>query len=251
MRRYTILATALFAIFATSCAVAEGNMERQPIDVGKAIAREANARLESVSSDICWALAADKYLTTDDERLREDIYQNVFRGYLTPRINEGRDTVSLVNSNGATYYTYTTDGRLLSEGGKWQSWYEGNIIEATESGVIEVRSYENMNEYSLDILNWAAERNIDFELSGSVAFYYNSEGSKKLSIEIDDTIHYTSKLRNNRYGNRAIGLYDGNLNVVYSDTWAGYNDEVKLTYGEQTEESVKVEYMDQTGSFEK
>ena len=120
-----------------------------------------------------------------------------------------------------------------------------------KSGVIEVRSHENMNEYSLDILNWAAERNIDFELSGSVAFYYNSEGSKKLSIEIDDTIHYTSKLRNNWYGNRAIGLYDGNLNVVYSDTWAGYNDEVTVTYGEQTEESVKVEYMGQTGSFEK
>ena len=247
------MATALIAFFATSCVVADGNMERQPIEIGRAIGYEAHNRLESVNQAICWALAADEYLSTEDESVRSDIYQNIFRCNLTPTINETRDRVTLVFESGLAYYTYTTDGRLLSEGGKWRSWHD-ITIEAKEGGVYEVRSITEesiYNKYVLDIHNKVMDEYLEYDMSGSVEFVYNSDASKQLSIEIDDKISYTSQLRSNRYGNRAIGFYNGKLNVVYSDIYAGYCDEVKLTYGQKNDESVKVEYLGDTSSFER
>lgn len=247
------MATALIAFFATSCVVADGNMERQPIEIGRAIGYEAHNRLHSVNQAICWALAADEYLSTNDESVKEDIYKNIFGSNLTPHINETRDSVTLVFESGLAYYTYTTDGRLLSEGGKWRSWHD-ITIEAKEGGVYEVRSITEEsidNKYILDIHNKVMDDYLEYDMSGSVEFVYNSDASKQLSIEIDDKISYTSQLRSNRYGNRAIGFYNGKLNVVYSDTWAGYCDEVKLTYGQKNDESVKVEYLGDTSSFER
>lgn len=243
----------LIAFFATSCVVADGNMERQPIEIGRAIGYEAHNRLQSVNQAISWALAADEYLSTNDESVKEDIYKNIFGSNLTPHINETRDSVTLVFESGLAYYTYATDGRLLSEGGKWRSWHD-ITIEAKEGGVYEVRSITEEsidNKYILDIHNKVMDDYLEYDMSGSVEFVYNSDASKQLSIEIDDKISYTSQLRSNRYGNRAIGFYNGKLNVVYSDTWAGYCDEVKLTYGQKNDESVKVEYLGDTSSFER
>ena len=245
------------AALAASCTIADGNMERKPIDVGKSIAREADMRLDSSNNAICWALAADEYLTTEDESVRNDIYQNIFRCNLTPTINKTRDTVSLKVESGLTYYTYVTDGRLLSEGGKWKAWYDDITIEPKEGGIYEVRSdvdsheHDATNKYALDIHNKVMDGYLSYDMSGTVEYVYDREGSKSLSIEIDDKISYTSQLRSNRYGNRAIGFYNGKLNVTYVDTYAGYNDEVTLTYGAKKEDSVVVKYMGDIGSFEK
>lgn len=254
MRRYIILAA--MAALAASCTIADGNMERKPIDVGKSIAREAASRLDNTNEAICWALAADEYLSTEDESVRSDIYQNIFRCNLTPKINASRDTVSLVVDSGMTYYTYTTDGKLLSEGGKWKAWLDDITIEPKEGGIYEVRSdvdsseHNATNKYALDIHNKVMDGYLSYDMSGTVEYVYDKEGGKSLSIEIDDKISYTSQLRSNRYGNRAIGFYNGKLNVTYIDIWAGYNDEVTLTYGDKNDGSVVVGYLGDKGSIE-
>ena len=254
MRRYMILAA--MAVLAASCTIADGNMERKPIDVGKSIAREAAKRLDYTNEAICWALAADEYLSTEDERVQSDIYQNIFRCNLTPKINQSRDTVSLVSESGMAYYTYTTDGRLLSEGGKWNTWLDDITIEPKEGGIYEVRSYidssehDATNKYALDIHNKVMDGYLSYDMSGSVEYVYDKEGGKSLSIEIDDKISYTSQLRSNRYGNRAIGFYNGKFNVTYIDIWAGYNDEVTLTYGDKNDGSATVGYLGDKSSIE-
>lgn len=256
MRRYMIWAALAVSMLATACTVADGNMEREPISVGRQIAREANQRLSSTNQTICWALAADAYLTTDDEDVKTDIYVNIFRSNLRPQLSENRDTVSLVFESGTAYYRYTTNGLLLSEGGEWKAWYD-ITISAQESGVIEVRnnpeSGENTaaNRYKLDIQNVVMDNFLSYDISGSVYFIYNNEGSKALSIEIDDTLSYTSKRRRTHYDTRDIGFCNGIVKAVYTDSYAGYNDEVTMTYGEESDNSIVVDYLGQRGSIDK
>ena len=82
MRRYIILAA--MAALAASCTIADGNMERKPIDVGKSIAREADRRLDNTNGAICWALAADEYLSTEDMIAANDETLTTLPAFLIP-----------------------------------------------------------------------------------------------------------------------------------------------------------------------
>ena len=253
MRRYTILAVALVAMLATACVRSEGTMDRQPIDIGKEIARQADSRLEGTNRDICWALAADMYLSTESEDLRALICENIYPyANLTPQLSENRDSVFLVyNDSGRVRDTYTTNGKLLSEGGEWDLGYAGLTLTAVD-GIIELRTNdESGNQYKLNISNWSFDTSMHYELSGSVSYVYNTDLSKTLTIEIEDVLHYTSKRYRTTYSTRELGFYDGVINATYTDSWAGYNDEVKMTYGDENEKSITVEYLDERATISK
>lgn len=256
MRRYTVLAITLIATLATACVRSEGTMDRKPIDVGKAIAREAHQRLNSASKDICWALAADTYLTTDDDKVRDEIGSKIFLGRVTPHLTEDRDSVLFLWDDGQLWHSsYSIDGKLLSEGGVWKIWSDCELTLTAYDGVIEVRTEDNgetgaNNSYKLDVSNWEYDSSVNFELSGTVEWVYNSDASKRLSVEIEDTIHYTSKQHRTHYSSYGIGLYDGVINALYTDTWAEYHDEVTMTYGEESDNSIVVSYLGDKSSIE-
>ena len=253
MTRHIFIAA--ITLLATSCAIEDGSMERKPIDVGKAIAREAHQRLSYASKDICWALAADTYLTTNDEKIRTEIRTRIYGGSLTPRLSEDRDSVLLVWDDGRVRSAYPTDGKLLSEGGQWKLWSDSELTLTAYDGVIEVRTEDNgetgaNNSYKLDVSNWEYDSAVNFELSGTVEWVYNRDASKRLSVEIEDTIHYTSKQHRTHYSSYGIGLYDGVINALYTDTWAEYHDEVTMTYGEESDNSIVVSYLGDKSSIE-
>ena len=253
MRRYTILAIALVAMLATACVRGEGTMDRQPIDLGKAIAREADGRLEGTNRDICWALAADMYLSTESEERRALICNNIYPyANLTPQLSENRDSVFLVyNDSGRVRNTYTTNGKLLSEGGEWDLGYAGLTL-AVVDGVIELRTNdESGNQYKLNVSNWSFDTSMHYELSGSVYYIYNSDSSKALNVEIEDVLHYTSKRTRTTYATSEIGFCDGIVNATYTDSWAGYNDKVRMTYGDEDEKSITVEYLGERATISK
>lgn len=254
MTRHIFIAA--ITLLVTSCAIDDGSMQRKPIDVGKAIAREAHQRLNDTGRAICWALAADTYLTTDNEKIHTEIRTRIYGGSLTPRLSEDRDSVLLVWDDGRIRSAYPTDGKLLSEGGQWKLWNDSELTLTAYDDLIEVRTVDDgetgaENSYKLDIRNWEYDSSLNFELSGTVEWIYNSEASKRLSIEIRDAIHYTSKNRHTHNSNYAIGLYDGVINTIYTDTWAGYNDEVTMTYGEESDYSIIVEYFGDKASINK
>lgn len=255
MTRHIFIAA--ITLLATACAIEDGSMERKPIDVGKAIAREAHQRLNNASKDICWALAADTYLTTDDDKVRDEIGSKIFLGRVTPHLTEDRDSVLFLWDDGQfSHISYSIDGKLLSEGGQWKLWSDCELTLTAYDGVIEVRTEDNgeagaNNSYKLDVSNWEYDSAVNFELSGTVEWVYNSEASKRLSVEIVDAIHYTSKNRRTHYSYYAKGLYDGVINTLYTDTWAGYNDEVTMTYGEESDYLIVVEYLGDRGTIEK
>lgn len=255
MTRHIFIAA--ITLLATACAIEDGSMERKPIDVGKAIAREAHQRLNNASKDICWALAADTYLTTDDDKVRDEIGSKIFLGRVTPHLTEDRDSVLFLWDDGQfSHISYSIDGKLLSEGGVWKIWSDCELTLTAYDGVIEVRTEDNgetgaNNSYKLDVSNWEYDSAVNFELSGTVEWVYNSDASKRLSVEIEDAIHYTSKQQRTHYSYYAKGLYDGVINTLYTDSWAGHHDEVTMTYGEESDNSIGVSYLGDRGTIEK
>lgn len=254
MTRHIFIAA--ITLLATSCAIEDGSMERKPIDVGKAIAREAHQRLNNASKDICWALAADTYLTTDDDKVRDEIGSKIFLGRVTPHLTEDRDSVLFLWDDGQlSHSSYSIDGKLLSEGGVWKIWSDCELTLTAYDGVIEVRTEHNgetgaNNSYKLDVSNWEYDSAVNFELSGTVEWVYNSDASKRLSVEIEDAIHYTSKQHRTHYSVYAVGLYNGVIKSIYTDSWAGHHDEVTMTYGEESDNSIVVSYLGDKSSIE-
>ena len=242
---------------ATSCEMTDGET-REAIDIGECIGRHTIELYECELHNFDDAIIADWYLSTEDEALRKDIsnkcmmYENSFVTIDeddTVRIQYNYHSNWNANDEVRTYMEFTTDGKLLSEGGVWSTTgtqeYRAKII-GNEDGTY---SYilDNQNQgYKLTIsdLKCDIQDGITYKVDGTIFHIDGDVESPKVILDTEITISLEYiKSGWNRSGFEA----GGKIAVECDDRRIDRRDEVVLTFKKGY--SVEVSYLGQVGTI--
>lgn len=171
MKKY-IWSVLLVLTTLTSCKISEGQ-EREPIDIGEYVASIALSNYkDNVARDVAHALILDWYLSSGDEA----VVKKFFGEYEVV----SKDTeVALIRhftyANSRVLISFTTDGKLLSQGGSWvMNGYSGIVITIASKGYGEYKytivSDEHVIDYDVDIevLGCNLEDGLRFSMNGYV-----------------------------------------------------------------------------------
>lgn len=254
MIRY-IFALITPVLLLASCQVTEGT-EREPMDVGKYIARRATSYyLEMLQDYFDYAVVADWYLQTEDEELKEEIHNRFMPDYDIVMedgiVRFQYDHSWNSNNNPRTYREYVTDDKLLSEGGEWKivgSELTAVVIKATD-GVYSftTSSKYHENTFTISLLEHNINSGISYMVEGWLNVtnndYDNLEDSDvMLATEITAPLHYMSNSYNHNY------FDEGTMDIVCDDKRIDRCDEVTVTF--KTYNSAEVVYLGQREVWE-
>ncbi|MBQ6613473.1 MAG: hypothetical protein IIX19_07120 [Alistipes sp.] len=242
MKRYIYIIVVLM-MGATSCKMTEGQ-EREPIEVGEHIAKEVIANYKNRLSYMNRALVADWYLSTEDEALRNEITDKFLPYGYEYEITHSNDTVHIFyryiyiprdEERMVELNRYITDGKLLSEGGTWQTVNYNAQITPAEEGY---RFTTTDSDLAIMNVEYDANEGINYTIDGLVNASY-----KQNSISLDSEITTTLE---HKYSNRNSIFKSGAISAVCDDERTGTHDEVKITF--KSYYKANVEYRGQMGS---
>lgn len=234
----------------TSCVIDDGD-NRQPIDVGIYVAKVALSSYKNdVSSDVAHALIADWYLSAGDELIREKYLDEYNVEYSEGVVNIIK---TLSYSGPRTVVSFTTDGKLLSEGGTWvMNGYTGCVITIASVGDGKYRytalAEGRVIDYDVDVelISRDIDNGLRFGMDGGIYFevsdYNNSETRNVLftsDIKEQLVFHVTDKY-NSRY-------LSGRVSVICENPCYDTVDRVEMTFVGTN--ICEVTYLDYRGEF--
>lgn len=232
MKKY-ILGIAMMFTMLTSCVIDEG-ANRTPIELGEYVATLAMSNYKhDVSTVAAHAFVADWYLSTEDVELREKIRMQ----YLRDRHVELVDNIVeirryAIDGSSYTSIAFVTDGKLLSEGGKWTrtgSYNYGITIAANSDNTYRYTINTKDNKLVVDINIAVLERDLDAGLSlgmeGCVDHYYNFEtGTVSMESEIQEQVVFVVR------DYECSRFMDGSIYVNCMDSKYDTTDEVMISF---------------------
>lgn len=248
MRRYSVILMATIAMLATSCKISDGNADRQPIDIGKAIASEAHQQLAQTNFIIRLVLMSDAYYATEDEAVRAKILEEHFTDE-NYSLNRDEDKGVIVISYGTTtIMNIHCDGGLLSDGGVWSvdDSYLAKYT-PTDRGIevdidfFDGYTYSGSSDFVVSNVVYDVENDLTYNLTGSMELIFGSSDTHRLSTVITRELSYSRQLYQNGedYYYRYVGFFDGAMSVQYVDAMSKVFD-VRMTYKDS--ETIDVEY---------
>lgn len=236
-----------------SCEVTEGET-REPMDVGGYIARHTMSLYVGILQDFFdYAVIADWYLSTEDEALKEEIYNRFMPYYvIVMEDNIVRFLYSYKwDSNPRTFREYVTDGKLLREGGEWKIVASDEIqavITATD-GVYSFTSTseDHENLFTIGSLECDIDSGISYTvdgwLNGDNGDYGNWKDSEVVvSTEITTPLQYRSNSYNHNF------FTEGSMDIICDDKRIDRRDEVTVTF--KTYSTAEVEYLGQSEEYD-
>lgn len=251
-----ILAVVAVMMLTSACKTSEGTMDRKPIDVGVAIAQRAHNRLYLDTEIIRLALACDTYLATDDSDTHDDLLKDIFKGTYTVEYDSEANVISLVTTyNGRAYATFTTSGGLLREGATWTTDEVYNLTFESKGDAIEVYTTvsENGNalinkyNFTLSNISYSKADGLCYDMDGAMHIF-DSSASRVFDATIDETLSFSTDINVGGYNFVRKGFYAGKMNVIYTDTYRGYEDHVTMEYSNNR--SILVGYLGEQGYAE-
>jgi hypothetical protein len=253
MKRYIYIMLAL-VMGATGCKMTDG-YEREPIEVGEYIAQEVVRRYNATASTAEEAVIADWYLSTEDEELREKIGKQLSNVYYDDcDVEVENDTVRIVyhyiykpknEEREVVLEQFTTDGKLLSEGGTWicQNYWKitGNgdggytITDDDPSGSIECEL--QLSNVKLDV-----ESSMSYNLDGYLNVFFHRSTADK-----DVYLSYKTEITETLERHRGRGFKSGTINAVCDDWRYDRHDEVEIIL--TSSKNARVIYLGEEGSI--
>lgn len=250
MRRY-ILALIAPVLLLASCEVTEGET-REPMDVGGYIARHTMSLYVGILQDFFdYAVIADWYLSTEDEALKEEIYNRFMPYYAI--VMEDNIVRFLYNykwdSNPRTFREYVTDGKLLREGGKWkivgseQTLVEIEATNGVYSFTTSKPDYESA--FTISSLECDKDTGIDYVVEGWLNSSYNVYGDDS---DVLITSEITAPLEYGASSYYRSHLLSGSIAILCEDKRINSRDEVKVTINAAN--YAEVEYLGERATIE-
>lgn len=253
MKRYIYIMLAL-VMGATGCKMTDG-YEREPIEVGEYIAQEVVRRYNATASTAEEAVIADWYLSTEDEELREKIGKQLSNVYYNDcDVEVENDTVRIVyhyiykpknEEREVVLGQFTTDGKLLSEGGTWicqnNCKIKGNadgsytITDEDPSGSIECEL--QLSNVELDV-----ESGISYDMDGHLNIFYHRSTADK-----DVYLSYKTEITETLKHHRGSGFQSGAIYTLCDDWRYDRHDEVEIRF--TSSKRVRVIYLGEEGSI--
>ena len=250
-------------ITTTGCKMSDGE-RREPINVGEYIAQNVIGNYGEILSEVDRALIADWYLSTDDEALRKEICQRLLH-HSDYEILFENDTVSIIyryiykpreEERVVVVDQYTTDGKLLSEGGEWSPTYRlayDRKIKSNDEGGYAITSVKGGNnarqvECNLNISNVELDTKygIRYDVDGSLSeSYLNPEAEYNEYLSYDSEI--TETLERITENTSLIRFNSGAIHAVLNDKRDNKCDEIDIRFKKQR--SAEVTYMGVGGSI--
>jgi hypothetical protein len=256
MKRYIYIMLAL-VMGAAGCKMTDG-YERNPIDVGVYIGQEVVQRYQSTMYYADKAIIADWYLSTEDEELCEKIgkYLSSFY-YDNCDVELENDTVRIVyhyiykptnEEREVVLDQFTTDGKLLSEGGTWILQNYCTITSNGDGGYIVTDNDPSGSiecELQLTSIELDAESGISYDLEGYLnIFYHRSTADKDVYLSYETDITETLVRQND--SSSAI-FKSGAIHAVCDDWRYDRHDEVEIIF--TSSKRVRVIYLGEEGSI--
>jgi hypothetical protein len=238
MKRYIYIIAALI-IGATSCQMTEGT-EGEPMDIGKYIAQNTISSYVKILTDLDRALIADWFLSSEDEALRQGIIDKFLPHSYDYEITHTDNVVQILYR-----YTYTprdeervvvvdsfkTDGKLLSEGGRWIHEYTNSTI-TVDNGEYHLKLLGKVIDCRLTAqdIEMDIERGISYKLDGGMRVSYYSYGVNEncdvvLDTEIVSTLEYTYNAQRKAKFNNG-----GKIEAICYDSRVDRRDEVMIEF---------------------
>ena len=258
MRRYTILLIAAIALFTTSCKTGSGSMYRRPIDIGTAIAYDANFCIKQTNEPIMIALLCDAYYSTEDVDVRESI-NNVLdniKGCKIDRNDTKSNIIVTYKGSDVIFYTYNISEKLLSEGGAWSLGESYTMTFTPKNEGIDIvinipEYYSNPGEahFMVSNISYDIENGLNYRLDGTMKLLYGN-AETYLSMAINEPLAFSTKQDKHpsTYSFVIEGFYDGSMDVVFCNATSNIQDDVHMDYIDA--QCIKVTYLDYTDTID-
>ena len=243
-------------VLTTACKIAEGTMDKKPIDVGKAIAQEAHNRLYHETRIVRMALACDEYLATEDSDVQSKLLRDIFNGYYTVSYDSEANVIRIATiSSDLTYATFHTSGGLLRDGATWTTDEVYNLTFEPQGDKLEVyttiteKSGKLINKFNFTLsdISYSIKDGLSYNVDGNM-YIYESSADRVLDVTIDETLSFSTKVR--ATGNNFVlkGFYAGRMTALYTDTYHGYEDRVTMEYSDS--KTIAISYLGEAGTVE-